>query len=60
MRRRPPEQESDAERLTTTLIAYIGEHTGLSRDQIQSVFDAQNTFWTTWLVSSGFEVPWDG
>ena len=42
------------------LIAYIGEHTGLSREQIQSVFEAQNTFWKTWLEAADFEVPWDG
>lgn len=33
------------ERLLDSLIAFIGERTGLSRDQITSVFDADLEFW---------------
>ena len=49
---------TDPETLSTAFLAYLEEHTNLSREQIFQVLDAQDMFWTIWLQSVGMPVPW--
>ena len=39
----------DHESLTETLIVFLCEHSGLSRDEVVRVLDAQDRFWDTRL-----------
>ena len=38
--------ERDVERLSSLLVPYICERTGLSHDDVVKVMEAQDTFWT--------------
>ena len=50
---------TDPEAVSTAFLAYLEEHTSLSREQIFQVLDAQDMFWTIWLESVGMPVPWN-
>ena len=49
---------TDPEAVSTAFLAYLEEHTSLSREQIFQVLDAQDMFWTIWLERMGMPVPW--